>query len=108
MFSDRLSGGRSDEVVIQVGWQGMWVASINPIERYTVAIANFHGNIDSYAPAALFKRIVEISFHTNLSAELGLRQLKRLAGAESDARRTGIPTEGGQQSDDCGQRVRAA
>jgi hypothetical protein len=28
--------------------------------------------------------------------------------AESDARRTGIPTEGGQQSDDCGQRVRAA
>ena len=50
----------------------MWVASINPIERYTVAIANFHGYIDSYAPAALFKRIVEISFHTNLSAELGL------------------------------------
>ena len=30
------------------------------------------------------------------------------APAESDARRTGIPTEGGQQSDDCGQRVRAA
>jgi hypothetical protein len=28
--------------------------------------------------------------------------------AESEARRTGIPTEGGQQSDDCGQRVRAA
>src|SRR5262249_46304579 len=57
----------------------MWVASINPIERYTVAIANFHGHTDSYAPAALFKRIVEISFHTNLSAEFGLRQLKRLA-----------------------------
>jgi hypothetical protein len=28
--------------------------------------------------------------------------------AESDARRTRIPTEGGQHSDDCGQRVRAA
>jgi hypothetical protein len=77
-----LSGDRSDELVIQVGWQGMWVASINPIERYTVTIANFHGHIDSYAPAALFKRIVEISFHTNLSAELGLRQLKRLAGSK--------------------------
>ena len=77
-----LSAGRSDELVIQVGWQGMWVANINPIERYTVAIANFHGHIDSDAPAALFKRIVEISFHTNLSAELGLRQLKRLAGSK--------------------------
>ena len=31
-----------------------------------------------------------------------------LIAAESEARRTGIPTEGGQQSDDCGQRVRAA
>jgi len=51
----------------------MWVASINPIERYTVAIANFHGHIDSYASTAFFKRIVEISFHTNLSAEFGLR-----------------------------------
>jgi hypothetical protein len=28
--------------------------------------------------------------------------------AESDGRRTRIPTEGGQQSDNCGQRVRAA
>src|SRR5262249_39884480 len=36
-FTDdgRLSGDRSDELVIQVGWQGIWVASINPIERYT-------------------------------------------------------------------------
>src|SRR5262249_44200982 len=33
---------------------------------------------------------------------------KSVRHAESDARRTGIPTEGGQQSDDCGQRVRAA
>jgi hypothetical protein len=69
-------------VNVKAGWQGMWVASINPIERYTVAIANFHGHIDSYAPAALFKRIVEISFHTNLAAELGLRQVKRLAGSK--------------------------
>src|SRR5262249_3136815 len=83
-FTDdgRLSGDRSDELVIQGGWRGIWVASINPIERYTVATANFHGHTDSYAPAALFKRIVEISFHTNLSAELGLRQLKRLAGSK--------------------------
>jgi hypothetical protein len=32
----------------------------------------------------------------------------RKADTESDARRTRIPTQGGQHSDDCGQRVRAA
>jgi len=36
------------------------------------------------------------------------RDLDPAPDAESEARRTGIPTEGGQQSDDCGQRVRAA
>jgi hypothetical protein len=33
---------------------------------------------------------------------------REFESAESDGRRTRIPTEGGQQSDNCGQRVRAA
>jgi CRISPR system Cascade subunit CasC len=43
------------------------------------------------------------------SREIVEREIKpTLKAAESDGKRTGNPTEGGQQSDDCGQRVRAA
>jgi hypothetical protein len=44
--------------------------------------------------------------YQELKQEVGLGHYE--GRAESDGKRTGNPTEGGQQSDDCGQRVRAA
>ena len=72
-------GGDRRELLVQIGWQGALVAAIDPIQRYTVAIANFRCHVDGYASPALLKRIVEISLHPNLSTEFGLRQPERLA-----------------------------
>jgi hypothetical protein len=39
-------GGDRRELLVQIGWQGALVAAIDPIQRYTVAIANFRCHVD--------------------------------------------------------------
>jgi helicase len=69
------------------------------------------GNVDYEPVAGQYDKFVELTEYA-FGGFLPwlLRGVGALApfGAESDGRRTRIPTEGGQQSDNCGQRVRAA
>src|SRR5262249_32849700 len=63
-------------------------------------------NLIQQRNAVLRKAFTEDGIEAIRSINFRVGRAMPIYVAESDARRTGIPTEGGQQSDDCGQRVR--
>ena len=93
----------------------MWAAVDAPAERFREG--DVLRRIFAQCLAVLPRKVLEAWLIRENRATSSIREWNTAAGgasakaaqpAESDVRRTRIPTEGGQHSDDGGQRVRAA